>query len=126
MQGLLFHVTYNLLYHIFLSQMKEQINLDIQGMKARLQAVDSDSRLRLEQEVAGLGRQMADYQTDSRSTAASLSLRIQALEAQNAKVTVLVDMVSSDRLRIFEVERQAHALILSSVLVIFSPADPFP
>ncbi|XP_018537935.1 uncharacterized protein LOC108887164 isoform X1 [Lates calcarifer] len=70
-----------------LSQMKEQINLDIQGMKARLQAVDSDSRLRLEQEVAGLGRQMADYQTDSRSTAASLSLRIQALEAQNAKLS---------------------------------------
>ncbi|GLD63897.1 SUN domain-containing protein 2 isoform X1 [Lates japonicus] len=70
-----------------LSQMKEQINLDIQGMKARLQAVDSDSRLRLEQEVAGLGRQMADYQTDSRSTTASLSLRIQALEAQNAKLS---------------------------------------
>ncbi|KAM7419734.1 hypothetical protein PAMA_016697 [Pampus argenteus] len=70
-----------------LSQMKEGIELDMQGMKAKLEAVDSDSRLRLEEEVAVLGRQMAAYQTDSNSAAGSLSLRIQALEAQNAKLS---------------------------------------
>ncbi|XP_040892843.1 uncharacterized protein si:dkey-92f12.2 [Toxotes jaculatrix] len=70
-----------------LSQMEEQMRLDMRGMKAKLDDVNSDSRLRLEQEVAGLGKQMADYQTDSRSAASSLSLRIQALEAQNAKLS---------------------------------------
>ncbi|XP_070783098.1 SUN domain-containing protein 2 [Enoplosus armatus] len=70
-----------------LSQMKERLQLDMQQMKAKLEVVDSDSRLRLEQELAGLGRQMVDYQTDSHSAAASLSLRIQALEAQNAKLS---------------------------------------
>ena len=80
--------------------MKEQMKLDMQGVKAQMEAVDSDSRLRLEQEVAGLGRQMADYQADSRSDAASLSLRIQALEAHNAKV--LEEMSASHRFGIFE------------------------
>ncbi|XP_040002748.1 SUN domain-containing protein 1 isoform X2 [Xiphias gladius] len=70
-----------------LSQMKEQMKLDMQGMKDRLEVMDLDSQLRLEQEVAGLARQMAAYQTDSRSAAASLSLRIQDLEAQNAKLS---------------------------------------
>lgn len=75
--------------HIVLSQMKERLQLDMQDMKAQLQVVDSDSRLRLEKERAGFDRQLVDYQTDSHSAAASLSLRIQALEAQNAKVTFL-------------------------------------
>ncbi|XP_074486954.1 uncharacterized protein LOC141765034 isoform X1 [Sebastes fasciatus] len=70
-----------------LSQMKERVQLDMQDMKAQLEVVDSDSRLRLEQEVSGLGRQMVDYQTDSHSAAASLSIRIRALEAQNAKLS---------------------------------------
>ncbi|XP_028272163.1 SUN domain-containing protein 2 [Parambassis ranga] len=70
-----------------LSQMKKTLQLDVQVIKAKLEAADSDSRLRLEQEVAGLGRQMADYQTDSHSAAASLSLKIQNLEAQNAKLS---------------------------------------
>ncbi|KAM7394632.1 hypothetical protein PAMP_021420 [Pampus punctatissimus] len=70
-----------------LSQMKEGIELDMHNMKAKLEAVDSDSRLRLEKEVAVLGRRMAAYQTDSNSAAGSLSLRIQALEAQNAKLS---------------------------------------
>ncbi|XP_023286967.1 uncharacterized protein LOC111673437 isoform X1 [Seriola lalandi dorsalis] len=69
-----------------LSQVQERVKQDMHGVKARLDVMDSDSRLRLEQEVAGLGRQMAEYQTDSRSSAASLGLRIQALEAQNAKL----------------------------------------
>uniref|UniRef100_A0A8D0D363 SUN domain-containing protein 1-like n=1 Tax=Sander lucioperca TaxID=283035 RepID=A0A8D0D363_SANLU len=70
-----------------LSQMKERLHLDMQDVKAKLEVVDSESRLRLEQEVSGLGRQMVDYQTDSHSAAASLRLRIQALESQNAKLS---------------------------------------
>uniref|UniRef100_UPI003AAC5E1A uncharacterized protein sun2 isoform X1 n=2 Tax=Centroberyx gerrardi TaxID=166262 RepID=UPI003AAC5E1A len=69
------------------SQMEERIQLDMQGMRARLEAADSDVRLRLEKEVAGLDRQMAEYQTEGRSAAASLDLRIQAVEAQNAKLS---------------------------------------
>lgn len=69
--------------------MKERLQLDMQDMKAQLQVVDSDSRLRLEKERAGFDKQLVDYQTDSHSAAASLSLRIQALEAQNASVTFL-------------------------------------
>ncbi|XP_071360239.1 uncharacterized protein sun2 [Trachinotus anak] len=69
-----------------LSQIQERVQQDMQAMKARLEVADSDGRLRLEQEVAGLGKQMADYQTDSHAAVASLSLRIQALEAQNAKL----------------------------------------
>lgn len=63
---------------------------DVQSVKARLELLDSQSRLRLEQEVSGLGQQMEDYQTDSRSSAASLIRRIQALEAQNAQVLVVL------------------------------------
>ncbi|XP_073329841.1 uncharacterized protein sun2 isoform X2 [Pagrus major] len=70
-----------------LTQMKERLQLEMQDMKARLEVVDSDSRLRLEQELAGVGRQLVDYQTDSHSATASLSLRIQDLEAQNAKLS---------------------------------------
>lgn len=69
--------------------MKERIQLDMHNMKAKLEAVDSNNRQRLEQEVAGVGRQMAEYQTESHTTQSSLSLRVQALEAQNAKVTSL-------------------------------------
>lgn len=60
-------------------------------MKAKLEDVESDSRLRLGQEVAGLGKQLAEYQTDSHTAQSSLSLRIQALEAQNAKVSSITD-----------------------------------
>ncbi|CAG5928794.1 unnamed protein product [Menidia menidia] len=70
-----------------LSQMKESQQLDMQVMKAKLEAVDSDVRRHVEQEVAGLVRQVADYQTDSRSAAASLSLQINTLETQNAKLS---------------------------------------
>ncbi|XP_041642130.1 uncharacterized protein si:dkey-92f12.2 isoform X2 [Cheilinus undulatus] len=70
-----------------LSQLKERLQLDIQDMKANLDSVDLNSRLRLEQEVTGLGKKMVDYQTDTSNTAASLSLKIQALEAQNAKLS---------------------------------------
>ncbi|XP_041789257.1 SUN domain-containing protein 1 isoform X3 [Chelmon rostratus] len=72
---------------LLLSQMKEKLQLDMQDMKAKLEVVDSESRLHLKQELAGLGRQLVDYQTDSHSAAADLSLRIQALEAQNAKLS---------------------------------------
>lgn len=70
-----------------LSQMKEGIELDMQGMKAKLEAVESDSRLRLEEEVAGRERQMVAYQTDSQSAISGLILKIEALEAQNAKLS---------------------------------------
>lgn len=81
--------------------MKEKLQLDMQDMKAKLEVVDSESRLHLKQELAGLGRQLVDYQTDSHSVAADLSLRIQALEAQNAKVPVLVEMNTTARLKIY-------------------------
>lgn len=71
--------------------MKERIQLDMHNMKAKLEAVDSNSRQRLEQEVDGLGRRMAEYKTESHTAQSSLSLRIQALEAQNAKVTSLTN-----------------------------------
>ncbi|XP_029360352.1 uncharacterized protein sun2 [Echeneis naucrates] len=67
-----------------LFQMQEQVKQEMKTLKARLEVVDSDSRVHLEQELAGLGKQMADYQTDSRSAAASLTVRIQTLEIQNA------------------------------------------
>lgn len=70
--------------------------MDMEYMKARLEVVDSNSRLRLERELAGLGKQLSDYQTDIDSAAASLSLRIQDVEAQNAKVTALVEMYTPD------------------------------
>ncbi|MEQ2170223.1 hypothetical protein GOODEAATRI_033257, partial [Goodea atripinnis] len=54
-------------------------------MKAKLEAADSDIRRYLEQEISGLGRQIAGYQTESHSAAASLSLKIETLEKQNAK-----------------------------------------
>lgn len=72
--------------------MKERIQLDMQNMKAKLEAVNSDSRLRLEQEVSGLDRKMMEYQTESHTGQSSLSLRIQALEAQNAKVTSVIQL----------------------------------
>uniref|UniRef100_UPI0037E99014 SUN domain-containing protein 1 isoform X2 n=1 Tax=Semicossyphus pulcher TaxID=241346 RepID=UPI0037E99014 len=70
-----------------LSQMKEKLQLDVQDMKAKLEVLDSNSRLRLEQELAVLGRKMVVYQTDGRSAASSLGLRIEALESQNAKLS---------------------------------------
>ncbi|CAB1436106.1 unnamed protein product [Pleuronectes platessa] len=85
--------TQNLLAELLLkqeqlfSQMKERLNLDLQGIKSSLDAGDSDTRLRLQQEVAGLGRKMMEYQTDSRSAAVGLSLRIQAVEAENSKLS---------------------------------------
>lgn len=69
-----------------LSQMNERLQLEMRAMKAKLEAVDTDSRQYLEREVAGLSRRMADYQSDSSTSAASLSLRIQALEDQNNKL----------------------------------------
>lgn len=59
-------------------------------MKAKLEATDSDSRQHLEQQVTRLSSRMADYQSDSSTAAASLTLRIQALEDQNNKVKVLI------------------------------------
>nr|XP_046229049.1 uncharacterized protein sun2 [Scatophagus argus]XP_046229058.1 uncharacterized protein sun2 [Scatophagus argus] len=70
-----------------LSQMKDRLQLDMRDMRAKLEVVDSDSRLLLEQELAGLGRKLVDYQTESQSAAATLQVRIQALEAQNAKLS---------------------------------------
>lgn len=55
-------------------------------LKARLEVVDSNSQLHLEQELTLLGKQLLDYQTNSHTAAASLSHRIQDLEIQNAKV----------------------------------------
>ncbi|KAM4750585.1 uncharacterized protein sun2 [Anableps anableps] len=70
-----------------LSQLKEKHQLDVDFMKAKMEAADSDIRRYLEQEISGLGKQMSDQQADSRSAAASLSLKIQTLETQNAKLS---------------------------------------
>ncbi|XP_030017412.1 uncharacterized protein sun2 isoform X2 [Sphaeramia orbicularis] len=70
-----------------LTQMQERLQLDLKKIRENVEALDSQTRLRLEEQVSGLGRQMEDYQSDSRSAAASLSLRIQAMEAQNAKLS---------------------------------------
>ncbi|KAM6939945.1 SUN domain-containing protein 2 [Xenentodon cancila] len=70
-----------------LSQMKETQQLDVQVMKSKLEALGSDVRHHVEQEIAALSRQMRDYETGSQSTATSLSLKIQTLEAQNAKLS---------------------------------------
>ncbi|XP_072240762.1 uncharacterized protein sun2 isoform X2 [Leuresthes tenuis] len=70
-----------------ISQMKESRQLDLQVMTAKVEVVNSDVRRHVEQEVAGLVRQVAGYQTDSHSAAASLILKIQKLEAQNAKLS---------------------------------------
>lgn len=85
MQHLL--VDLQLKQELLISQLKEQLQLDMKDMKADLEAVDSDSRLHLEQELAVLSSQIEDHQTDSRSAAASLNLRIQTLENQNAKLS---------------------------------------
>ncbi|XP_054459769.1 SUN domain-containing protein 1 isoform X2 [Anoplopoma fimbria] len=71
---------------LLLSQMKERLQLEVEDLRAQLEVADSDGRLRLEQQVSALSRQMVDYQTH-RSAADGLSLRIQALEAQNAKLS---------------------------------------
>lgn len=73
-----------------LSQVKERLRLEVQDVKAQLEAAaaaDSDDRLRLQQQVSGLVERMLSDQTDSRSAAAGLRLRLQALEAQNAKLS---------------------------------------
>lgn len=70
--------------------MKERLQLEMRDMKAKLEATDSDSRQHLEQQVTRLSSRMADYQSDSSTAAASLTLRIQALEDQNNKVKVLI------------------------------------
>ncbi len=70
--------------------------MDMQDINAKLEVVGSDSRVRLQQELAALGRQLVDYQTDGQSAAASLSLRIQALEANIAKVTTQIKMFTTD------------------------------
>lgn len=69
--------------------MNERQELNMQVMRAKLEAVESDIRYHLEQEVSGLDKQIAGYQTDSRFAAAGLNLKIQTLEAQNVKVTVM-------------------------------------
>lgn len=70
-----------------LTQMQERLQLDLKKMRENVEALDSQNRLRLEEQVSGLGRQMEDYQSDSRSAASSLSHRIQAMEAQNARLS---------------------------------------
>ncbi|KAM9857720.1 uncharacterized protein sun2 [Aulostomus maculatus] len=69
-----------------LSQM-EQMKRDLQGVTAGITAVDANTRLRLEDEFAAVRRQMEDIQTDGRSAATRVNLRIQAVEAQNTKLS---------------------------------------
>uniref|UniRef100_A0A3P9LZH8 SUN domain-containing protein n=1 Tax=Oryzias latipes TaxID=8090 RepID=A0A3P9LZH8_ORYLA len=70
-----------------LSQLKEKHQLDMQVIKAKLEAADSSLRLHVEQEVARLLKQIEGSQAESHSAATSLSLKIQTLEALNAKLS---------------------------------------
>lgn len=73
--------------------MNERLQQDVQDMKAKLEVVDSNGRQRLQQELAGLSRQLLDLRTDSSSTVDSLRLSIQSVEAQNAKVTARLSLL---------------------------------
>lgn len=72
-------------------KLKEIVQLDLENMKARLEGVDSSNRLFLERELAVLAKQLSDFKTDFKSATASLKLRIQDLEAQNTKVTAVIE-----------------------------------
>lgn len=77
--------------HIFIFKLKEIVQLDLENMKARLEGVDSSNRLFLERELGALAKQLSDFKTDFKSATASLKLRIQDLEAQNTKVTAVIE-----------------------------------
>ncbi|XP_068455655.1 SUN domain-containing protein 2 isoform X2 [Clinocottus analis] len=66
-----------------LQDARARLQLDLQDASARLAAANSDEHLHLTRELSGLGGQMEDH----RSTATVLGLRIQDLEAQNAKLS---------------------------------------
>lgn len=77
--------------HIFIFKLKEIVQLDLENMKARLEGVDASNRLFLERELAVLAKQLSDFKTDFKSATASLKIRIQDLEAQNTKVTAVIE-----------------------------------
>lgn len=77
--------------HILVFKLKEIVQLDLENMKARLEGVDSSNRLFLERELAVLAKQLSDFKTDFKSATASLKIRIQDLEAQNTKVTAVIE-----------------------------------
>lgn len=58
----------------------------MQVMNAKLEASDSSLRLHVEQEVAGLAKQIKASQAESHAAAASISLKVQTLEALSAEV----------------------------------------
>ncbi|KAF7649622.1 hypothetical protein LDENG_00138560 [Lucifuga dentata] len=66
------------------SQLERRVQQDV---RMRLQLAEADGRRRLQDEVAGFSRQIADYQSDFSSVSSSLNQRIQDLEAQNAKLS---------------------------------------
>ncbi|XP_053714028.1 SUN domain-containing protein 1 isoform X1 [Synchiropus splendidus] len=70
-----------------LLQMKQQLDVDLQIMKAKLDAAASSGLLHLEKEVAQLGHQLSQYQAAGHATADALVGRIQDLEAQNSKLS---------------------------------------
>ncbi|XP_028316818.1 uncharacterized protein LOC114471981 isoform X2 [Gouania willdenowi] len=69
-----------------LAEIKRRVQLDIQDMKAQLEEVNSESRLNLKQEVSALDKQISDYHEESQSAAATLMLKMERLEAENAKL----------------------------------------
>lgn len=101
--------------------MKQQIQLDMHNMKTKLAAVDVDNRLRLEQELAVLSRKISDYHTDGHTAATSLGVRIQALEAQNAKVTSLTRILSVHTPHLFPVSDFLSVVAVTGVVI--HPAD---
>ncbi|XP_024114999.1 uncharacterized protein si:dkey-92f12.2 isoform X1 [Oryzias melastigma] len=70
-----------------LSQLKDKYQLDMQVMNAKLEASDSSLRLHVEQEVAGLAKQIKASQAESHAAAASISLKVQTLEALSAELS---------------------------------------
>lgn len=71
--------------------MSEDVQQDFQVLNARINSVESNSQLHLKRELAVFQQQLLHFQQNDVS-AADLSLRIQELEAQNAKLTALVQM----------------------------------
>lgn len=63
------------------------MHFDLENMKARLDDVDSNSRLYLERDRAVLDKQLSDFH----SATANLELKIQDMETKNAKVTSPID-----------------------------------
>ncbi|XP_028312318.1 uncharacterized protein LOC114469233 [Gouania willdenowi] len=73
-------------YKHLLAETKHGVQLDMVDLKKHLKDVNANSRLNLKQEISALDKQISDYHKEGQSAAASLMLKIERLEAENAKL----------------------------------------